>query len=395
MRRIVFLFLVIFSLTGICDFVYGADTRKEREVLPVVIFYDSGCTSCDWVVKEYLPRLKEKYGDKITVEYYDTSIQENFEKKLRVEEQHGIVAGYTPEIFIAGKALLGESRIRDELEDTIHKILDEEVSEIAPVYKLQPQPENDTVLIDRLKSFRSFMVAGAGLLDGINPCAFSTIIFFLSFLVFAGFDFRKTLFVGISFTLAVFLTYLGLGFGVFSGLERLRIFNLFSRYFDVGVGGLVIIFGLASLYDYVCFKKTGETKGMLLRLPGPVKNIIHRTVRIIKDKGQRRLGFLRLLAVAFLIGVIVSLLESVCTGQIYLPTITFILKMKTMWWQAFLFLLLYNVAFILPLVIVLLATLLGVNSQWWSAFVRRHLGMVKLVTAMLFFFLGGLIIFLR
>ena len=84
MRRIVFLFLVIFSLTGICDFVYGADTRKEREVLPVVIFYDSGCTSCDWVVKEYLPRLKEKYGDKITVEYYDTSIQENFEKKLRV-----------------------------------------------------------------------------------------------------------------------------------------------------------------------------------------------------------------------------------------------------------------------------------------------------------------------
>lgn len=213
-------------------------------------------------------------------------------------------------------------------------------------------------------------------------------------MIFAGFNFRQTLFVGISFAIAVFLTYLGLGFGAFVGLERLRVFILFSRYFDALVGGVAIFLGVASLYDYISYKKTRESKSMILKLPTPIKNIIHKTVRIIKDKGEGRLGFIRLLLIAFAIGVAVSLLESMCTGQIYLPTITFILKMKVMWWRAFSLLVLYNAMFILPLVAVLLATLFGVSSQRWAVLVQSHLGKVKLATAFLFFGLAALILLL-
>jgi len=185
-----------------------------------------------------------------------------------------------------------------------------------------------------------------------------------------------------------------LGLGAFAGLERLKLLTFFAKYFDALVGGVAIILGAASLYDYISYKRTRESKDMILKLPAPIKNAIHRTVRIIKDKGEGRLGFFRLLLVAFAIGVVVSLLESMCTGQIYLPTITFILKMKVMWWRAFSLLVLYNAMFVLPLAAVLVATLFGVSSQQWAALVQRHLAKVKLATAFFFFGLAALILLL-
>lgn len=197
--------------------------------------------------------------------------------------------------------------------------------------------------------------------------------------------------VGIAFTVGIFVTYLGLGLGAFSGLERLRAFGVFSKYFDMGVGFFTVALGIISLYDYIYFKRTGQTKGILLQLPRSVKNAIHRSVRGVDSRSGRRLP--KILLAALSVGVVVSLLESMCTGQIYLPTITFILRMKVMWWRAFLFLLLYNAMFILPLVVVLLATLFGVTSQWWAGFLQRHMAKVKLATAVLFFSLGAFLIF--
>lgn len=242
------------------------------------------------------------------------------------------------------------------------------------------------LIVERFKSFTPFGIAVAGLLDGINPCAFSTIIFFISFLAFIGFSLRKSVIAGFSFTLAVFLTYLGLGLGAFAGLERLRVFAVFSKYFDITVGGFAIILGIGSLYDYISFRTKGVNKGMILRLPGAIKNVIHKTIGNMRDKGGA--GIARLLFIAFIIGVLVSLFESMCTGQMYLPTLTFILKMKVMWQRAFLFLLLYNAMFILPLVIVFLLTAFGVSSEWWAKAVQHNLGRVKLLSALFFFTIG-------
>ena len=178
--------------------------------------------------------------------------------------------------------------------------------------------------------------------------------------------------------------------GAFAGLERLKAFTLFSRYFDALVAGLAIFLGLASLYDYISFKRTSKASNMVLQLPRPVKNIIHRTIGTMREEGKR--GLSRLLFVAFVVGVLVSLLESMCTGQVYLPTLGFILKMKVMWWKAFLFLILYNVMFIVPLIIVFLAAIFGVSSQWWASLVQRNLGKVKLLTALFFFCLATFIL---
>ena len=69
-------------------------------------------------------------------------------------------------------------------------------------------------------------VAAAGLLDGVNPCAFTTLIFLLASLALAGRGRREVLAIGAFFSLAVFLTYLAIGLGFFAALRAAAVVPL-------------------------------------------------------------------------------------------------------------------------------------------------------------------------
>ena len=65
------------------------------------------------------------------------------------------------------------------------------------------------------RTSRLLTLIGAGLFDGFNPCAFATVILFVSMLAAAGRDRRTILAIGISFIVAVFVTYYALGVAFF------------------------------------------------------------------------------------------------------------------------------------------------------------------------------------
>jgi cytochrome c biogenesis protein CcdA len=91
---------------------------------------------------------------------------------------------------------------------------------------------------------------------------------------------------------------------------------------------------------------------------------------------------------ALTVGFLVSVLEAVCTGQVYLPTITFVLKATPLKLHALGYLALYNIMFIVPLFVIFLFALLGATSEDFSRFMKRHLAAIKLLMAVLFFALG-------
>jgi cytochrome c biogenesis protein CcdA len=66
---------------------------------------------------------------------------------------------------------------------------------------------------------------------------------------------------------------------------------------------------------------------------------------------------MRLAVYSFVTGLLVSILEAVCTGQVYLPTIAYVLKRTHLWVEALGYLLLYNIMFIAPLFVVFFAYL--------------------------------------
>ncbi len=62
------------------------------------------------------------------------------------------------------------------------------------------------------------------------------------------------------------------------------------------------------------------------------------------------------------IGFAISVLELVCTGQVYLPTITFVMGVEEMRRHALSYLLLYNLAFVAPLLVVFALVHWGTTS---------------------------------
>jgi hypothetical protein len=239
-------------------------------------------------------------------------------------------------------------------------------------------------MINRFKSLGIFTVLSAGLIDGINPCAFATLIFFISYLTMMGRKRREILWVGLGFSGAVFGTYLLIGFGILSFIQHLSFLPVFSRIVYLITIGIALVLGIYSLYDYIQLKR-GRPSEMKLQLPDFLKKRIHKTIR---EGSQSPRYFIA----AVTAGFIVSILEFTCTGQVYLPTILFVTNIPALRASAISYLLLYNLMFIIPLLAIFGIVYWGVTSEQLALFLKKRATTIKLITSLLFFALAGILI---
>jgi cytochrome c biogenesis protein CcdA/glutaredoxin len=369
----------LYCLLGI--FLLG---NAPKEKFPrLLFFYSQSCHACHKVKQEVLPSIEKEFFDKIIIEYLDIADIRNYQRLLYIEEKYKYPKDLTtPAIFLEGEILVGYDKIRDNLKKTALLVLATKQS--RPLDKL---PGID--LAKRFLSFGLLAIILAGLVDGINPCAFTVIVFFISFLALQGYRKKELLAIGLSFIAAVFLTYVAIGLGVFRFLYALNKFYLISKIVYYAIAAFSFILGIFALYDLWVFKKTKKTEGLVLQLPQVLKKHIHSVIA----SQYRRTKTENLVLTAFGTGFLVSLLEAVCTGQLYLPTITFMLKDPTLRLRAFGYLIVYNLMFITPLLIIFLFALKGATSESFSKFLRAHLATVKLAMGILFIGLGAIILF--
>ena len=123
---------------------------------------------------------------------------------------------------------------------------------------------------------------------------------------------------------------------------------------------------------------------MTLQLPDSLKERIRSVVR---SGAQAR----RFVVAAFVVGVAISMIELACTGQVYLPTILYMLRAGTH--GALNHLLLYNIAFTVPLIIVFGLAWTGMRSDALIQFQKRNTTVVKLLTGILFLALTAFLLF--
>lgn len=254
--------------------------------------------------------------------------------------------------------------------------------------------------IERFKNFGLATIVTASLLDSINPCAFTVIVFFVSFLAFAGYDKKTMIAVGLAFIVAVFVSYILIGLGLFQFLKQVAVFHTMAKIVYLVTAFLALALGAYSFYDAWVFHKTKNTEKILLKLPEFLKSRIQSVIRKKTDirpgRAEHGKHLAALMASALSCGFIVSALEFVCTGQLYLPTIVYILGVPELRLKAIAYLLLYNFIFIFPLFVILYLGVLGVTSVQFSNILRRHLSIVKIATALFFVALGAaLLIFVR
>jgi thiol-disulfide isomerase/thioredoxin len=346
-------------------------------------FYLKGCPKCDRA-NALLRHLGRKYP-RLHIQEIDLNtpdgkrLNETLAGRINLPQEKRLIA---PSIFVGKDVLLPEEMTEQAVETLIRKYEKTETTSALIVDKAEMK-QGEESMISRFRSLGVLTIVSAGLIDGINPCAFATLIFFISYLTMVGRSRGEILWVGLGFSASVFATYLLIGLGILSFIQHLPFLPLVSRIVYFATLAFALTLGVLSLYDYVQLRR-GRPAEMKLQLPDFLKKRIHKTIRERSRSGRY---FLSALGAGF----VISLLEFTCTGQVYLPTLLFVTNIPALRGSAFLYLLLYNVMFITPLLAIFGVVYWGVTSEQLSFFLQKRASAIKLATALLFFGLAALL----
>jgi cytochrome c biogenesis protein CcdA len=340
----------------------GAALHAFDGKIAITYYYTAGCRSCESFLAAEIPRLERRLGLRLSVEKRDVLDPATYAALERYASSRGQTVNALPALVIGDVLLQGEEEIRGNLEATLLGSARVEPPEIRKKDAAAPGLAVIPVIV-------------GGLLDGINPCAFTTLIFLLAALALAGRGRREVLVIGALFSLAVFLTYLSVGLGFFAALRAASehaVVALVLRWLLVAV---LAVFSALSAYDAILIAR-GRPAEILLQLPMPLKRRIHASIR-------SRVHTAAMAGSSLALGFLVSIFEFACTGQVYLPTLAYLVRLSRRP-QALVLLVVYNLAFIAPLLAVFAASYLGVGSERVTRIFQRHMAGVKIGLAAFF-----------
>ncbi len=353
---------------------------KDLKRVHAAYFYSEGCKECSKAHK-MIAILKKRYG--FTLDEYrlpdHAGLLEMLEERFNVPEEK---RASFPKLVIGDNILMPDEMDKERIEELLGKY------KSAPPFwrELDNSEEGKQKIIERFRHFNVFAIVAAGLIDGINPCAFTTILFFISFLTLIKRTKREILMTGIAFCAAIFIAYFAIGVGLVFVFNKLGVFTLISKIIYIAMAAVVFIFAGLSFFDYIKFKQ-GRSREAVLQLPDYLKKMAHSIIRRGREAKNIWVS-------AFITGILISFVEFACTGQVYLPTITFVMKVPEFRLKAMMYLLLYNLFFIIPLIIVFILAYFGLSSEKLNAFYQKAGAGVKLATAIFFLLLGILLVVL-
>src|SRR3989339_988076 len=214
------------------------------------------------------------------------------------------------------------------------------------------------------------LVAVTGFLDGIHPCAIAILIFFIAFLLTMQKTFKNIFVLGLVYIFVIFLTYLAVGVGLLSGIV------LFGQHHFFAILGswLLIVMGVIQLKDYFF-----PQLPVHLSMP----KISSETIKSRLEKATLP----SIIVAAFLVG----LCSIPCSGGIY-AAITALLASKTTFFTGFLYLLLYNLMFVAPLIILLILSANPYTLVKLGEWQQKNKSNQKLVMGLLMVVLGAAIL---
>lgn len=214
------------------------------------------------------------------------------------------------------------------------------------------------------------MVIVTSLIDAINPCAFSVLLLTIAFLYSLGKLKGNVMRMGGFYILGIFIAYISIGLGLLQGFH---LFNIPGFMGELGAI-LVILLGLINIAGSLW-----PSFPIRLKIP----KISHNKIANLMEKAS--------IPTIFLLGVLVGLCEFPCTGGPYLMVIGLLYDQAT-YLSGFAYLILYNLLFILPLVLLLFIagdSLVLDKIQSWR---KTNMKNTKLISGIIMILLGAIIL---
>ncbi len=214
------------------------------------------------------------------------------------------------------------------------------------------------------------LVTVAALIDSINPCAFSVLLLTIAFLLSIGRLQTSIWKIGGAYIAGLFVVYILIGLGI---LQALHILN--TPHFMAKAGAVLLIaLGAINLINH--FFPRFPLK---LKIPTVAHNKIARLI----EKAS--------MPTAFGLGVLVGLCEFPCTGGPYLMILG-LLHDSVSYVRGFVYLIYYNILFVLPLVLIMLLAGNQAVLKKVEVWKKEYTGKMKLWSGILMILLAVFIL---
>jgi len=305
------------------------------------------CQEC-FEAEMLLESLKYEIGDDVVLNKFMLTEAKNQELKLKYARVYDIPESQYdlyPLIFIGKDAFYPANMNPDEILTSMQNYSQEErEAKLREIEELEEDVSQR--LKDRYEQFSVMMVLGAGLIDGINPCAFVVLIFLVSYLYYVGRGRNEILIAGLFFAIGIFGAYLAMGTGLLGAVGYLEsISKIFQLVFYPAMAVFTGILAVLSILDF--YRMHYKGKKAVLELSAGLKKKTHNIIR--KNARAKTIWIASLVT-----GVLVSFVEFMCTGQVYLPTIVYVINSAGVSTDALGFLVIYNLGFTVPVIAITL-----------------------------------------
>ena len=308
-----------------CTLIYADDNLTT-----LFFFYEAGCPHCARVDKFLQQRIKKNYA--VEIKYYEVHKPENAKLLSHLSNIHNAELR-TPVVFVGDTLIQGDKReslmdieaaVRDALRNNIG----------SPLIKITTQ----TGLKHKLTIPA---VISAAAVDAINPCACAILTLLLGTILIVKKSRKQAINAGLAFTASTFISYLLMGVGLYFTIKIAGI----QYYIYIGVAILAIIIGLINMKD--CF---WYGKWISLEVP-----------EAWRPKVKKITSGVTSIPGAFGVGFLVSIFLLPCSSGPYIVIIGMLSNSAARMQSVFL-LILYNLIFILPFLIITFAVGYGLTT---------------------------------
>lgn len=330
---------------------------------PEIIFYASdSCYNC----KEVKIMLS-KY-DNINVILKTIESEENYKELQKVATYFNKDA-MVPSILIGDKFLVGADII-DSFDDTLNKKLGDKY-ELLDVSTIEVNIAK--INEENYNNISFFVIMLSGLIDGINPCALSMLILLIGIVTKT--DKKNVIYVGASYASGTFLAYFFIGLNIFKVMEIASKISwlIIVMYISIICMSLFIIY--LNTKDFINIKK-GKVENIKNQLSNNQKSKIYKYINKLTDSKH-------IVFYGFVLGIILTLLEFTCTGQVYIPTLSYMINSGE-GVLPYIYLFAYNIMFIMPLIIVCIVTYITKETNKVMNLLYDKLGYIKLITNLIY-----------
>ena len=293
----------------------AATPLQAAPLKTVMYFYGNTCPAC----KEAAPVIERIAAKGAPVEKYEVyDSRENADRMVMSFKMYGVpeTDWAVPVAFYSGRMYMGLPKIQ-ELEKEIAETVEQSGAGLTG-----NSPDTTGML----------GIIGAALADSVNPCAILVLVILLSFISLYHESRKRLIVSAASFILSVFLTYMLVGIGIVKALTFLGISDIVRNF----VGILAIGVGLLNLKDFFAYGAGGFTT----EIPRAWRPLLFSLLRKATSPWA-----------SFAMGSLVTLIELPCTGGPYF----FALGILAKWGMTpafFAYLVVYNLIFILPLILI-------------------------------------------